>query len=185
MSGIDYGPLAGLIGTWKGDRGRDMAPEADGIEENLYYETLTFIAAGEVDNAETQELVSIHYHQLVKRIADDKAIHNQTGYWIWDAAAKTIMHSFTIPRGVCVIAGGTHQGELNESGDITLTEAAAVDDSDWQIIQAPFMQGNARTTDFKQTIKFDDRYLSYSQSTVVEIYGKCFDHTDENQLTRV
>lgn len=185
MNGIDYGPLAGLIGTWKGDRGRDMAPEADGLDENLYYETLTYSAAGEVDNAETQELVSVHYQQVVNRTADDKAIHHQSGYWIWDAAGKSIMHAFTIPRGVCVMAGGTHQGGTNEDGGFTLTVAAALDDSDWQIIQAPFMQGNARTTDFKQTIKFDDRYLSYSQSTMVEIYGKCFDHTDENQLTRV
>lgn len=184
MNGIDYGPLAGLIGTWSGDKGRDMAPESDGIEENLYYETLTFSAVGEVDNAETQELVSVHYQQLVNRISDDKAIHNQTGYWIWDAAGKSIMHAFTIPRGVCVIAGGSHQGGANEDGGITLTVAAALDDPDWQIIQAPFMQANASTTDFKQTISFGDQYLSYRQSTIVEIYGKRFEHTDENQLTR-
>ena len=31
---IDYGPLAGLIGTWKGDKGADIAPEPDGTEES-------------------------------------------------------------------------------------------------------------------------------------------------------
>ena len=110
MEKIDYGPLAGHISSWRGDKGRDMAPESDGIEENFYYETLVFSAVGEVDNVETQELVAVHYQQAVNRISDDKAIHNQTGYWIWDADGETIMHSFTIPRGICVIAGGSHRG---------------------------------------------------------------------------
>lgn len=185
MEKIDYGPLAGLIGSWRGDKGRDMAPESDGIEENLYYETLVFSAAGDVDNAETQELVAVHYQQAVNRISDDKAIHNQTGYWIWDAEAKTIMHSFTIPRGVCVIAGGIHQGGVNEDGKITLTVAAAKDGTDWQIIQSPFMQGNARSIEFRQTLTLGEQDLSYSQSTIVDIYGKRFDHTDENRLRRL
>ena len=30
---IDYGPLAGLIGTWKGDKGMDVSPEPEGTEE--------------------------------------------------------------------------------------------------------------------------------------------------------
>jgi len=29
---IDYGPLAGLIGTWTGSKGLDIAPEPDGTE---------------------------------------------------------------------------------------------------------------------------------------------------------
>ena len=29
---IDYGPLAALIGTWRGDRGMDVAPDPDGGE---------------------------------------------------------------------------------------------------------------------------------------------------------
>ena len=33
---IDYGPLAGLIGVWKGDKGLDVAPEPDGTENNPY-----------------------------------------------------------------------------------------------------------------------------------------------------
>ena len=58
MSGsdIDYGPLAALIGTWQGDKGMDVSPEPDGIEENPYYETIVFEAAGDVTNAEAQTL---------------------------------------------------------------------------------------------------------------------------------
>ena len=60
----DYGPLTGLIGTWEGDKGMDVAPEPDGTENNPYYETITFEAIGELTNAESQCLAGIHYHRL-------------------------------------------------------------------------------------------------------------------------
>ncbi len=63
MSDIDYGPLKALKGTWKGDKGRDLAPEPDGTETNAYTETIAYTPAGDVDNAERQELVAMHYHQ--------------------------------------------------------------------------------------------------------------------------
>ncbi len=50
---VDYGPLAGLIGVWKGDKGLDVAPEPDGSENNPYHETITFTAIGDVTNAES------------------------------------------------------------------------------------------------------------------------------------
>ncbi len=92
MSDIDFGPLGGLVGTWIGDQGQDCAPEPDGTEHNAYTETISFSPVGDVDNAETQELVSLHYHLRVHRIRDDKEIHNQTGYWIWDNAGQIVMH---------------------------------------------------------------------------------------------
>ena len=46
------------------------------------------------------------------------------------------------------------------------------------------MKDHARTVEFRhKTIVAGDR-LSYSQTTIVDIYGKRFEHTDENQLTR-
>ncbi|MBW2290584.1 MAG: hypothetical protein JRG90_22590, partial [Deltaproteobacteria bacterium] len=45
---IDYGPLTGLIGNWKGDKGMDVAPEPDGSEESPYWETIDFDAIGDV-----------------------------------------------------------------------------------------------------------------------------------------
>ncbi len=42
MSDIDYGPLSGLIGSWTGEQGQDLAPQPDGTEQNAYTETITF-----------------------------------------------------------------------------------------------------------------------------------------------
>ena len=53
---IDYGPISELIGVWKGDKGIDMAPDADGMENNPYHETITCTAVGDVTNAGSQVL---------------------------------------------------------------------------------------------------------------------------------
>lgn len=180
---VDYGPLKGLIGTWKGDKGLDVAPEPDGEENNAYYETIEFTAIGDVTNAESQVLAALHYRQMVQRISDNKVIHDETGYWMWDQETGALMHSLVIPRGVCVLAGGKYAGEKNTEGNVILQVAANVDDKNWKIIQSSFMQENARTTDFRHQITVGDGKLSYSETTIVEIYGKVFEHTDKNELT--
>ena len=181
---IDFGPLAGLIGTWKGDKGKDVSPEPDGTEENPYYETLTFEAVGDVTNAERQKLVVVRYLQVVYRKSNDEAFHNETGYWIWDAETQTVVHSLAIPRAVCLLAGGKAASPSSPDEPVTLEVAARADDPDWGIIQSPFMRDNARTVEFRHKIQVDGDKLSYAETTVLEIYGKTFDHTDENELTR-
>ena len=181
---INYGPLNELIGIWEGDKGIDVAPEPDGIENNPYYETIIFTAADDVTNAESQELVAIHYRQIVKRKSNDKIFHDETGYWMWDETAGTIMHSLTIPRAVSVLAGGIHNGDQNNDGNFVLEVSASLNDKNWQIIQSPFMRDNACTTEFHHQITVGNGKLSYSETTIVEIYGKTFEHTDQNELIR-
>jgi len=181
---IVYGPLEGLIGEWHGDKGLDIAPEPEGAESNPYYETLTFTAIGDVTNAEFQVLTVLHYRQIVQHKSNDKVFHDQTGYWMWDASTDVIMHSLTIPRGVSVLAGGVYTGEKEDDGRIVLEVVAGLNNKDWKIIQSPFMQDNARTTDYCQHISLGKDKLSYSQTTTIEIYGKVFEHTDQNELIR-
>lgn len=181
---IDYGPLKQLLGIWVGDKGQDVAPEEDGVENNDYYETITYTSVGDVTNAESQELTAIHYHQVVMDKADDEPIHDQTGYWLWDAEAGVIMHSLAIPRGVSLIAGGTYNGESNSDGSITLNVSAAIDDEQWKIIQSPFMSQKAETKSFVLSLTVSSDQLSYDQTTMVDIYDKMFEHTDKNCLTR-
>ncbi len=176
---VNYGPLKKLLGVWKGDKGLDIAPEPDGIENNHYYETITYKEVGDVTNAESQTLSVIHYRQIVQRKSNDEIFHDETGYWMWDSAAEIIMHSLTIPRAVCILAGGNYTKEDNT---IVIEVAASINDDNWQIIQSPFMQKNARTTDFSHKITVSNGKLSYLETTIVEIYGKTFEHTDQNEL---
>jgi hypothetical protein len=179
INGVDYGPLAALMGEWQGDKGTDTAPEPDGSEENNYSETLTFEAIGNTSNAEMQDLAGVLYHQVVTRIRDQKPIHNQTGYWMWDKENNLVMHSFTIPRGVCVLAGG------EVSTDNTLEVQAAMGDKEWEIIQSPFMKKKARTVKYQHKVTVKGDTLNYQQTMSLEIYGKQFEHTDNNTLKRV
>lgn len=181
---IDYGPLVELIGVWRGDKGLDVAPEPGGAEHTPYYETITFTAIGDVTNAEVQTLAVLHYRQIVQRKADDSVFHDETGYWMWDANKKIIMHSLTIPRAVNLLAGAEHNGQKESDGNYVLAVTAGIDDPDWAIIQSPFMKDNARTISFHQRLSVGNGKLSYTETMIIDIYGKKFTHTDNNELIR-
>ena len=179
IDGVEYGPLAQLVGNWEGDKGMDVSPEPDGVEHSPYYETIRIEAAGTVDNAEKQALAILRYHQNVKRKSNDEVFHDEVGYWMWDASDNTIMHSLAIPRGVVVLAGG--KAVIGDKKIIVSTEG----DARWGVTQSPFMDENAKTESYTQTVVIDGNQLSYQQTMVLSIYGSSFDHTDESVLVRV
>ena len=181
IDGVDYGPLACLVGDWEGDGGMDVSPESDGQEQTPYFETILFEACGDVSNAEKQNLAILRYHQIVMKKLNGEVFHNETGYLTWDADNKVVTQSFVIPRGVAVVAGGS--GGLTNSGSL-IRVAASIDDDDYTISQAPFMRDNASTQSFTHEIEVSGDTLRYVETTVVDIYGKVFDHTDGNTLNR-
>ena len=127
-------------------------------------------------------MAAIHYRQIVKRKSDNKVSHDETGYWMWDAETKILMHSLAIPRAVSVLAGGIYDVESNTGSIVILKISAKLNATDWQIIQLPFMQEYARTTEFHHQITVGSGKFSYTETTTVEIYGKVFEHTDQNEL---
>ena len=180
---VNYGPLAKLIGTFKGDKGLDIAPDPDGTEENHFYETMVFSEAGYAVNAEEQRLAVLHYHLIVNRKSDDAVIHNQTGYWMWDKEQDQIIQSIAIPRAVCLMAAGT--AKVEDNGDINIVVKTEEGSDSWAIIQAPFMHKKAKTTSFEHTMSIKGNELHYSETTMVDIYGKSFEHIDSNILTKI
>ena len=186
IDGVNYGPLAALVGIWKGDKGVDRAPEPDGEERNPYYETITFEAAGDVTNAEQQTLSVVRYHQVVSRKSNDKVFHDQVGYWLWDPADDTLVETFTIPRGVAVVAGGKLAQPEDLASELVFEVAADASSPEFGIVQAPFMFNQAKTTAFTHAITVLGDEMRYSESTVLDIYDKkSYDHTDVNTLRRV
>ncbi len=184
IDNIDYGPLAALVGSWQGDQGVDISPEPDGQSNNPYSETITYEAIGNAKNAGSQTLAVVRYLQRVSRKSDGAVFHDQTGYWIWDNETKTLIHSFNIPRGVGVLAGGTFDTQQLSGDAIDLSVAASKGHKDWGIVQSPFMQQKARTVSFEMQVTISQNELSYQQTIMLEIYGKEFEHTDTNTLTR-
>lgn len=176
-------PLTKLVGIWKGEKGIDKAPKPEIDENNPYYETLVITPVDiEIENAEEQELLAVRYHQVVREKSNDKVSHDETGYWIWDKNENTIMNSFSIPRGVSVLAGG----EIESANDeLKLDVSVKENDDKWGIVESPFMKGKAKTLSFTRKYKISNNELIYTQETVLDIYGKTFPHTDENTLYKV
>ncbi|NRB39563.1 MAG: FABP family protein [Pseudomonadales bacterium] len=185
IDGLDFGPIACLVGTWKGEKGMDVSPEEDGSKvESTYNETIVFTVVGDVTNAGKQTLAVISYHQEVFRISNGEKFHDQIGYWIWDKDTNTVMHSISIPRGVTLLAGGTvNAGKFTATSALLKLEAS--EGGEWGIAQSPFMRNNAKTTAYKMAMKVDGDKMSYAQTTYLDIYGRSFDHTDKSGLTKV
>ena len=183
IDGIDYGPLAQLIGKWAGTEGLDIAPDANAnIDETQFSDEMTFTIAGAAENAEEQNLVAIKYHHVVRKLENGLIFHDQIGHWLYEPATGVIMHSLTIPRGVCLLAGG----EVSETGKKTTFDVEATAGSDsYGIVQSPFMLEKAKTTGFKMILSVEENTLSYREVTSLHIYGKNFEHVDENMLQRI
>ena len=179
-----YGPLKHLFGTWKGDKGIDVSPETDGDDVNPYYETITFEKAGDVENAETQNIAIARYHLSVQRKSNDEVFHDQIGYWLWDKKNETIIHSLAIPRAISLLAGGKFDPNKADDDEVTF-EVEATDGGEWGIIQSPFMNGKAKTTSFKMKMTVSANKLKYSETMMIDIYGRTATHTDDNVLEKV
>jgi hypothetical protein len=177
MSGVNYGPLKALIGTWRGDKGVDVAPSPDGSEDISYFETITFEAIGDVTNARAQTLAVLRYHQVVRKQDNGEIFHDQCGYWGWDAATGVVTHSLLVPRGVGVVAEGSAK---ETDGSVSIEVATG----EHGIAESAFMREKASSTAFSQKISIAGDELSYSQTTMLEIYGKSFAHSEENRLKR-
>lgn len=174
----------GLIGTWTGDKGTDLAPKPEEDENNPYYETLIIEAVDmEITNAEEQELTSVRYRQTVFEKETDEMSHSEAGFWIWDIESDTILNSFAIPRGVSVVAEGSY--EKSAEGEIMFQVSTNPENPDAGIAEASFMARKAKTLAFKRALRLSGNKLYYEQETTVDIYGKIFAHKDNNTLTKL
>ncbi|PQJ64065.1 hypothetical protein BTO10_04540 [Vibrio chagasii] len=182
IDGMDFGPLAKLVGTWKSVEtgGIDVSPGQEGTEVGAggpavtpFYEVMTFEVAADATNASDQYLVALYYKQEVFRKADDSKFHDQRGYFIYDQKNQIVYNSYCVPRTTCVTAEGP-------AGD-TMTLVA----SKRGIAESEYTTDNATTTDFTMNISISDDTLTYSQTTGLEIYDKAFAHTDSSTLIKV
>ena len=182
IDGVDYGPLHQLIGTWRGEKGLNVSPEPDGDEKHAYHDEITFAPSGPAENAEEQQLVSLRYRQVVRKSRNGKIFHDQIGHWLYEPATGLVMHSLTIPRAVCLLAGGS----VVTNGEETVFEVEATAGSDtFGIVQSPFMVEKAKTTRFTMALKVSGDELSYQETTFLDIYGRSVEHPDGCVLQRL
>lgn len=183
IDGINYGPLAQLLGKWVGGQGLDIAPDADAApDRSPYTDELTFTTAGPAENAEEQQLVAVKYHHVVRKQENGQVFHDQIGHWIYEPSTGLVMHSLTIPRGICLLAGG----KAAQNSDETIFEVEAkVGNDTFGIVQSPFMFDKAKTKAFQMRLAVKGNELHYKEVMSLFIYGKDFEHIDESNLHRV
>jgi len=183
IDGVDYSPLTLLLGKWIGERGLDKAPDANADPDSTpFTDELMFTVAGPAKNAEEQELVAVKYHHVVRKQENGLIFHDQIGHWIYEPSTGLVMHSLSIPRAVCVLAGGS----IEKTGDETIFEVESKAGSEtFGIVQSPFMAEKARTTAFHMRLSVKGNEMNYEETTSLHIYGKDFKHVDKSTLKRI
>jgi hypothetical protein len=178
----NLGPLRGLAGIWEGTRGLDVKPKADGPKKQAYVERIELQPIDPAING-PQLLYGLRYHTHVTKPDQVKTYHDQVGYWLWEPATGTVMHTLTIPRGQIAMASG------QAAADATSFELVATQGLDtWGICSAPFLHQAFRTTEFRIKVSVNaDGTWSYEEDTVLQIQGRDepFHHTDRNTLTKI
>jgi len=179
----NLGPLAPFVGVWQGTAGIDLAPDDDrvSVERNEFSERMVLEPIGLVENHE-QSLYGLRYRKMAWRLGAEDPFHEEVGYWLWDAAARQVMLSFIVPRGVMVLAGGTVEPDAK-----SFKLSAEVGSEVFGICSGPFLDEQFKTVryDIELTIHDDDSF-SYAQNTQLQIKGQSelFAHTDENTLRK-
>jgi len=187
-SGIDLetlanlGPLAPMAGVWEGTRGVDVAPKREGARTQEFHERIELQPVDPGNNG-PQLLYALRYHSHMTRPGEVGTYHDQVGYWLWEPATETVMHSLTIPRGQTVLAVGKAAADAT-----SFTLEAKRGETDYGICSNPYLEQNFRTERFVITVVIhDDGTWSYDEDTVMQIKGQSepFHHRDTNRLKRV
>ena len=178
----NLGPLRALAGVWQGTRGLDVKPKAEGPKKQAYVERIELQPIDPQTNG-PQLLYGLRYHTHVTKPDQVKTYHDQVGYWLWEPATGTVIHTLTIPRGQTAMAAGTAAADA-KSFELVAQEGLQT----WGICSAPFLQYAFRTVEFRIKVTVnDDGSWGYEEDTVLMIRGQAepFHHTDRNLLKKI
>ena len=178
----NLGPLRGMAGVWEGMRGLDVKPKAEGPKKQVFHERTTLQPIDPQTNG-PQLLYGLRYHSHMTKPEQIKTYHDQVGYWLWEPATGTIIHTLTIPRGQVAMAAGQAAADATEF-ELVATHGLET----YGICSAPFLLQAFKTTEFRIKVTINpDGTWSYDEDTVLMIQGQTepFHHTDRNTLHKV
>lgn len=112
-----------------------------------------------------------------------KTYHDQVGYWLWEAATGTVVHTLTILRSMTAMARGL------ALPDAVSFESLATQGLDtWGICSTPFLTHAFKTVECRIKVGFNENGTwGYEEDSVLRIHGQSelFHHTDKNPLIKV
>jgi hypothetical protein len=179
---LNLGPLRPMAGIWQGVRGMDVKPKAEGPKKQAFVERIELQPIDPVTNG-PQLLYGLRYYTHITKPDQVKTYHEQVGYWLWEPATETVIHTLTIPRGEVAMAAG------HVAPDATRFELLATQGLDtWGICSSPFLDRAFKTVEFRIVVSFNtDGTWEYDEDTVLQIHGQSelFHHTDNNLLSKI
>lgn len=178
----NLGPLTPLAGIWQGQRGLDVKPKAEGPKKQAYVERMELQPIDPQTNG-PQLYYGLRYHTHITKPEQVKTYHEQVGFWLWEPATETVIHTLTIPRAQVVMAMGNARPDARE-----FELVAAADSPHFGIRSTPFLDYAFRTVEFRIKVYVNsDGTWTYDEDTVLVIRGLAepFHHTDRNTLTRI
>jgi len=128
-------------------------------------------------------LYGLRYHTYIHKPGLTKMYHDQVGYWLWEPATRTVMHTLAIPRGQVAMASG-HVDADADRFELVATHGSLVNG----IVSNPFIEHAFTTLEWRIEVAFHaDGTWSYDQDTVMQIQGLAepFHHTDRNRLSKI
>ena len=178
----NLGPLRALAGVWRGEKGVDVNPKADGPETRSFIDHIDLQPIDPQTNG-PQLFYGLRYHQHVVTPDEAGTYHDQTGYWLWEPATETIIQTLSIPRGQIAMAVGratkdaTHFELVAQRGETT-----------FGICSNPFLEEAFKTLAYRIAVTVHpDGTWSYAEETTLLIKGseKPFAHRDSSTLVQI
>ena len=178
----NLGPLRPMAGVWEGTKGFDVNPYIGEPRRQDYIERIELQPVDPQSNG-PQLLYGLRYHAHIVKPGEVETYHDQVGYWLWEPATGTVLHTLGIPRAQTALAIG------QAAPDATTFELVAERGSTVNgICSGPFLEDAFRTDSFRITVTINaDDTWSYFEDTVLQVRGRPepFHHTDRNHLKRV
>jgi hypothetical protein len=188
----NLGPLRGLAGTWTSDQGADVhpvgpgsdvtGPVVDGDEHNAFVERYELVPIDPQTNG-PQLFYGLRYHTHIVKPGEVETFHDQVGYWLWEPAARTVLHMLAIPRGQVVLAAGVADPDAREF-EVRASHGSGV----YGILSNPFLDRAFQTVGFRLRVRVhDDDTWSYEEHTQMRLPDRAalVDHVDRNTLKRI
>jgi len=178
----NLGPLTGMAGIWEGTRGLDVNPKADGPVRQAYHEHIELQPIDPQANG-PQLFYGLRYHTRVTKPREVETYHDQVGYWLWEPATGTVIHTLAIPRAQVALAVGKAAPDAKK-----FEVAAKRGSTENGICSTHFLEHAFTTTDFRITVSVNpDGTWSYEEDTVLLVRGRAepFHHTDRNTLKKI
>ena len=181
-----------MAGIWTSATGADVHPVGpgsdvtgqviDGDEHNDFVERYELQPIDPQTNG-PQLFYGLRYHTHIVKPGEVETFHDQVGYWLWEPAARTVLHTLAIPRGQVVLAAGTAAPDAGE-----FEVSAALGSEVYGILSNPFLDRAFQTVGFRMHVTVnDDGTWSYEEHTQIRIPDReaLVDHVDRNTLKRI